>query len=434
MEFTRSSGRLRSWSPRTAWARGVAAFLIALTAVLWALATPATAQTGMTLRASTLYPAEGETVTLTVTLSRPATSAVSNLTVGLGGTARSGVDFDLLGIPSIPAGGRTATFQIAILTDAVDDPGETITVGVDQAVDRHSSRTVAASNRITLTIGGSGTTPISPQPTAPTPRQPRTPTSSQPTAPTSSRPPAPTATPTPIATLTPTPTPMPRVIGSTACAEAVLQPSGRLLIRRFDRPDASLELAVGRFRYMGRHEDLPAPAVARLSREMADGSYITRGGFIRETLGQTYLVVRRDMDGRVVRRWVPPDSPLVYEIPWSIVNTRFTVPPCVAAAIPLDEQFPAPRQMARRFEGDDVRIFGFDPALARWRWVPDIESFQAWGFYWCDVTVADPTFFERLPGGTLGPPYPASEAPGRDDYPTCHTITPSTPASHGAQR
>ena len=277
---------------------------------------------------------------------------------------------------------------------------------------------LGAMKRAGLTVTVSGTCPG--QETTVTPVSPRTTTTANPPRSTS-----PTTTANPPR---PTPTPTPTIIGRTVCAEAVERPGERLLLRRLDRPGASLEIAIGRFSYMRRHEDLPAPTVARLSRAIADGSYVTLGGFIRETLGQTYLVVRRDLDGRVVRRWVPPDSPVVYEIPWPIVNTRYTVPTCVAAAIPLDEQFPAPRQMARRFEGDDVRIFGFDPALARWRWVPDIATLQTWGFYWCDVTVADPTFFARLPGGTLGTPYPASDAPERGDYPICHTITPSTPA------
>ena len=67
-------------------------------------------------------------------------------------------------------------------------------------------------------------------------------------------------------------------------------------------------------------------------------------GVIRDkTLGQTYLIVRRESDGRIVRRWVPPYSPLVYQIPWPIVNTQFTVPVGVVAAIPLDDQCPEPR-------------------------------------------------------------------------------------------
>ena len=45
----------------------------------------------------------------------------------------------------------------------------------------------------------------------------------------------------------------------------------------------------------------------------ADGVTVAMAGVVRDaTLGQTYLIVRRESDGRVVRRWVSPNSPLVY--------------------------------------------------------------------------------------------------------------------------
>ena len=142
-------------------------------------------------------------------------------------------------------------------------------------------------------------------------------------------------------------------------------------------------------------------------------------GVIRDqTLGQTYLVVRRESDGRIVRRWVPPDSPFVSQIPWAVVNSQYTVPVQVIAAIPLDDQFPEPNMLIRRFDGGDDRILAYDASLRQWRHVPDIATFQDLGFYWCNVTVADAAFFARI---AQGPPHPASAIPPRADYPNCLT-------------
>ena len=141
------------------------------------------------------------------------------------------------------------------------------------------------------------------------------------------------------------------------------------------------------------------------------------GGFIRdESLGQTYQVVRR-MDGMIVRQWVAPGSPLVYQIPWAVVNSQFSVPVGVVGAIPLDDQSGAAGQLVRRFDGGDDRIFSYD-GMGGWRHVPDIPTFQALGLYWCDVTAADAGFFDRI---TIGSPHPATDMPARDDYPSCST-------------
>ena len=74
--------------------------------------------------------------------------------------------------------------------------------------------------------------------------------------------------------------------------------------------------------------------------------------------------------------------------------------------------------LARRFDGADDRIFAFDADLQQWRHIPDWATFQAMGFYWCNVTAADAGFFERI---TIGPQFPASGTPERDDYPNCQT-------------
>ena len=141
------------------------------------------------------------------------------------------------------------------------------------------------------------------------------------------------------------------------------------------------------------------------------------GGFIRdESRGQTYQVVRR-ADGMIVRQWVSPNSPLVYQIPWAVVNSQFSVPVGVVGAIPLDDQSGAPGQLVRRFDGGDDRIFSY-AGMGNWRHVPDIPTFQALGLYWCDVTAADAGFFDRI---TTGAAHPATDMPARDDYPSCST-------------
>ncbi len=209
-----------------------------------------------------------------------------------------------------------------------------------------------------------------------------------------------TRTGTPVAPPSPPPPP-PRspIIGATPAATAVELAGDLLVIRRHDQPGVEVEVGIG---WISR-----------------DGQTLIAIGFVRDaTLGQTYAVVRREGDGQVVRRWIAPDSPLVYAVPWAIVNSQYTFPVGVIAAIPLDDQHPAPSMLARRFDGGDDRIFAYDAGLAQWRHVPDIATFQALGGYWCDVTAADAAFFERI---VVGPPYPASGVPVRSDYPNCRT-------------
>ena len=202
----------------------------------------------------------------------------------------------------------------------------------------------------------------------------------------------------------PTPGPQPSTaIGATECAQAVAD--GPLRLERLDQPGAALELDIGRM--------------------SADRRDVTLGGVIRDAAdGQTYAVVRRepvDLDGAVVRRWVPPDSPLVYQIVWADVIAIYTVPTCVLAAIPLDGLPTVAGQAVRSHDPADPRIFRWDGETHQWRHVPDPATFQALGLYWCDVTAADPDFFTRLPDALLGPPYPSSTEPARADYPICRT-------------
>ena len=200
----------------------------------------------------------------------------------------------------------------------------------------------------------------------------------------------------------PSPPPVPTrspIIGSTPAATAKELAGDLLVIQRHDQPGVEVEVGVG---WISR-----------------DGQRIIVIGFVRDgDLGQTYAVVRREGDGQVVRRWIAPDSPLVYAVPWAVVNTQYTFPVGVILAIPLDEQYPWPNMLTRRFDGGDDRILAYDAELGQWRHVPDEGTFQALGFYWCNVTAADAGFFDRI---TLGPPYPASNVPARADYPVCQT-------------
>jgi hypothetical protein len=151
----------------------------------------------------------------------------------------------------------------------------------------------------------------------------------------------------------------------------------------------------------------------------SDGMSIIALGFVRdEALGQTYAIVRRESDGQIVRLWVAPDSALVYAVNWPDVLANYTVPLAVLAVVPLDGMYPAPNQLARRFDGGDDRIFSYDANLGQWRHVPDLGTFQSLGFYWCDVTAADAGFFGSI---STGPAHPSSGTAPSADYPSCRT-------------
>ena len=200
----------------------------------------------------------------------------------------------------------------------------------------------------------------------------------------------------------PSPPPAPTrspIIGSTSAATAKELAGDLLVLQRHDQPGVEVEVGIG---WISK-----------------DGQRIITIGFVRDgDLGQTYAVVRREGDGQVVRRWIAPDSPLRYAVPWPIVNTQHTFPVGVILAIPLDDQYPPPNMLMRRFDGGDDRILAYDAGLGQWRHVPDLATFQARGYYWCNVTAADAGFFDRI---TLGPPYPATTVPARPDYPVCQT-------------
>ena len=149
----------------------------------------------------------------------------------------------------------------------------------------------------------------------------------------------------------------------------------------------------------------------------ADGSEIVPVGFVRDASGdQTYAIVRRELDGKVVRYWVAPGSALALVVPWDEVKRDFTYPVEVIVTIPLDDQYPQPDQIARRFDGGDERIFSYDYGMDFWREVPDTATFQVLGFYWCNVTAADSGFWERV---FIGVAHPPTSLPEQEDYPDC---------------
>ncbi len=218
-----------------------------------------------------------------------------------------------------------------------------------------------------------------------------------------------------------TPTPTPSLDPSTPLLQAtpVLDPSAP----RVPGPTTPIFLGksacasaydFGKTMHLDRH-DGGADLDIEIGSISADGSIEVKG-FIRDSdLGQTYSIVRYEADGRVVRVWVDPDDPLIHEIPWEEVNTKFTVPVCVVVAIPLDDQFPAVGQMVRRFDGQDDRIFRHVGNLV-WRHIPDEGTFQSLGYHWCNVTAANAGYFDQI---NIGEPLPSSGTAPKDDYPSC---------------
>ncbi len=131
------------------------------------------------------------------------------------------------------------------------------------------------------------------------------------------------------------------------------------------------------------------------------------GSFIRDAdLGQTYQIVA---GGK--RRWIAPTSPLVYQVPWAQVNSMYTFASNVVAAIPLDESNPPQGFLVRGMNG---RIVSYDAGM--WRHIPNIPTFQALGYRWCDVNNADAGFFGRISEGSAHPPTSQPENP---NYPVC---------------
>lgn len=195
--------------------------------------------------------------------------------------------------------------------------------------------------------------------------------------------------------------------GAPAAAQAVLPPDdgAPLCLERRDQPETDLELAIGSI--------------------SDDRQNVVVGGIIRDAAdGQSYFIVRRephDQDGQVVRRWAPPDSPLVSQIPWPDMLARYIVPTVVLAATLLDGLLSVSWQAIRFVDADDHRIFRWDSEVHQWRHLPNFATLQALGLFWYGVTAADADFLERLPDALRGLAYPDSPIPARPDSPNCRT-------------
>ena len=207
-----------------------------------------------------------------------------------------------------------------------------------------------------------------------------------------------TSTPTP----TPTPTPAPRTIGRTSAVTVTERSRYVVHINRRDG-GADFTLNIGWLTPNG-------------ARGFSQYGYIRDDDVYRG--GQTYAVVRRESDNEVVRMWISPESPERFAVPWSTVNhPPYTVPVGVLSAIKLDETRPIENQLVRRFDaGGDGKIYVYRDGA--WRHIPDLATFKAEGFYWCDVTAADVGFFGRA---LIGSPLPASGGADDPNYPSCHS-------------
>ena len=143
------------------------------------------------------------------------------------------------------------------------------------------------------------------------------------------------------------------------------------------------------------------------------GTEVVLGGFVRDqSYGQTYALLRREVDDVVVRYWVAPGSAIALLVPWNTPAVR-NLSTAEIRRIPLDERYPPPDMLVQLVDG---RIISWDAAWPLWRHIPDIATFQVLGFYWCNVTAADAEFIERI---TLGVAHPATSVPERADYPVC---------------
>ena len=134
-------------------------------------------------------------------------------------------------------------------------------------------------------------------------------------------------------------------------------------------------------------------------------------GYIRdESRGQTYAVVRRASDNKVVRSWIPATSEWVPHVPWENVIAFYNVPAEVLNVIPLDDTMPEVDQLVAI--GEKWYVYR-DSA---WRHIPNQSTFRANGFYWCDLTTADSS---HAAASTTATPLPSRVGPPGDTYPAC---------------
>lgn len=200
------------------------------------------------------------------------------------------------------------------------------------------------------------------------------------------------ATPTPNpSTVRPTATPIPnQFVGSTSAVRVTRQGNDRIFFNLTHGQDFSMNIG------------FIAPDGTRA---------FHRSGYVRdESLGQTYAVVVRESDNRVVRVWISPDDPIVNEIPWPEVLEFYDFHRNIVDAIPLDEMHPAPNQLVDA--GGRFYVY----YAGEWRHIPDIPTFQARNFYWCDMTSADANWLRRV---SIGRPLQSSGGTADPNYPNC---------------
>lgn len=135
------------------------------------------------------------------------------------------------------------------------------------------------------------------------------------------------------------------------------------------------------------------------------GSYLPLlAGLIREEVGHTYAVVRRESDGKIVRKYISSQDPaFISRETWGTITTNYTFINDIVASIPLDEQQPSNWQLAQML--GDPKVFAFDPSTRKWRHIPDPETFVSYNFDWRNITTADSAFAQRIANLT-GDPLP----------------------------
>ena len=134
-------------------------------------------------------------------------------------------------------------------------------------------------------------------------------------------------------------------------------------------------------------------------------------GYIRdESRGQTYAVVRRASDNKVVRVWISSNSEWVSHVPWDNVIAFYNVPADVLNAIPLDDTMPEVDQLV------DVEGDYYVYRDRAWRHIPNLSTFRAEGFYWCDLTTADAS---HAAASSTATPLPSKVGPPAEGYPAC---------------
>lgn len=160
--------------------------------------------------------------------------------------------------------------------------------------------------------------------------------------------------------------------------------------------------------------DGSTPVTLLAGRVAIGGITRTYLGYIRDSeYGQTYAVVVREADDKIVRIWISSDDPRVGDVPWASVNANYTVSAEVVNLIPLDEMYPTNRQLVNAGGHWYVYLGG------KWRHIPDVPTFQSRNYFYCDLTTADASFLDRVMEGPALPSSGTSEIAG---YPTCRNM------------